>query len=604
MTALAVATDNVDGRHQDDAKATYSEFARCIVPLLDALGWRGDRTRLAEALPHFPQQTELIELINTMANLKYEGREVLGRMTDIDPRQMPCLFIPEDGGTQVLIGALGNDLLVYDGREGIYTQVPARPVMGRVVFFTVMRGNASSFLLPQAEWFRKVLERFRSIFLQAFVLSLILSGLAMLSPLMVTLIYDNVLSSRSMETLLWVGTGMALFVLADAGFRMLRSYLFQYVSVRLGNLVGNEVLRRLLYLPPSLTETTNLGAQVSRVRDFENIREFFAGAAVTILFDLPFIILLLLALIVIGGSLAYVPLVGIALFVIFVLATRPVIQRTNAAAAQTGSERQSFIIEMLSSLRAIKLASAARLWTQRHRTLSAEAAVAGYEVASVNALVNAFSNGLVVASAVATMAVGVQKVFTGEMTPGTLMAAMALVWRILTPLGTGLSVFTQVGRILRSVEQVDRLMNMRLESRDETLAGASSHMRGNVLFSNVSIRYAPDAPPALVGISFTTNTNEMTAIIGHDGAGKSTVLKLALGLYTPQAGRILIDNINLRQFDPVQLRRQIAYMPKNTHFFFGTIAQNIRLANPAADVREIEEACRLAGVLDQIMALP
>lgn len=600
---IAPPMDSADSADQA-SKTAYSDFARCIVPLLDSLRWRGDKTHLAEALPHFPENMEMVELLNTMASLKFESRMVPARLDRIDSRQMPCLFVPDNGPAKVLVGPMASDLLAYDGGLGTYIQLKPTAVTGTAVLFTVMRDNADSFLKPQANWLQKLLGRFKSIFVQGLLLSLVLSIFAMLTPAMIMLVYDRALGAGSLGTLGWVALGMAIFVLADAGFRLLRSYLFQYVSVRLGNLIGNEVLRRLLFLPPALTEVSNLGAQVSRIRDFENIREFFAGMAVISLFDLPFILLLLLTLIIMAGNLAFVPLAGIGLFVVFGLAMRPVIQRTNALAAQTGSERQAFVVEMLSNMRAIRQASGADTWLERYRKLSADAADAGFQVNRVNAVVNAFSYVLVMGCATATMSVGVFRVFGGEMTAGGLIGSMALVWRVLAPLGTGFGVLTQVGRIGKSVEQVDRLMSMRLESRDEAVSALSGAVKGKISFSNASIRYSADAPPALIGINFSADPGDVTAIVGHDGAGKTTVLKLILGLYSPQAGRIFIDDMNLRQLDPILLRRRIAYIPKGQHFFHGTIAQNLRLANLGASDEELYEACRKAGVLDAVLAMP
>ncbi len=113
-----------------------------------------------------------------------------------------------------------------------------------------------------------------------------------------------------------------------------------------------------------------------------------------------------------------------------------------------------------------------------------------------------------------------------------------------------------------------------------------------------------DAHPALLGVSFSVSHGEVLAIAGHDGAGKSSILKLILGLYRPQAGRITLDHTNLRQMDPISLRRSIGYAPQTPQFFYGTIAQNLRLTNPLAPDGEVRDACLRAGVLNAIDALP
>ncbi len=167
------------------------------------------------------------------------------------------------------------------------------------------------------------------------------------------------------------------------------------------------------------------------------------------------------------------------------------------------------------------------------------------------------------------MAMSVTNVLAQEMTMGALVACMILVWRVLAPLRSGFVVMLQVERINKSVLQVDRLMNLDIEQHTESLLTLNRELRGDVEFSQVSIRYMSDAHPALLGVSFSVSHGEVLAIAGHDGAGKSTILKLIMGLYRPQAGRIALDNTSLRQMDPLSLRRSIGYAPQTPQFFMG-----------------------------------
>ena len=127
---------------------------------------------------------------------------------------------------------------------------------------------------------------------------------------------------------------------------------------------------------------------------------------------------------------------------------------------------------------------------------------------------------------------------------------------------------------------------------------------GRVSFSRVSFRYTAEGDPALVGTSFTVEPGEVCVIAGANASGKSTVFKLLIGLYQPQAGSIAIDNHDIRQLDPIELRQAIAYSPQSVDLFHGTIAQNLRLANSVATEEELHWAADKAGVLDTILALP
>lgn len=581
-----------------------SDIARTLVPLLDALGWRGDDSFLFAAMPHMPSEMGVVELLNTMANLKFESRVQDARLDMVDRRQMPCLFIPEGGSAKVLLAKANDQVLAFDGAAGEYVQDSIKPTPGQAIFFRPMSRDADSFLKQQPNWFRKVLGRFSQLFMHTVILTGILTILALLTPIFIMTLYDQVLAAGSMRTLTYLGVGIVLYVLADAGFRYLRAYLFNFTSVRLGNIIGNEVLRRILYLPPSYTETANMGAQVARIRDFESVREFVAGPAAASLIELPFLLILVAGLFVIGGPVAWVPVASMVLFALFGLAVLPFMRSANADAAKMGSERQSFILEMLANLREIKNIGATDTWLERFRTLSADAAWSTYTTAQLTAFVNTFSHTLVMLSGLLTMAVGVGLVMNGTMTSGALMASMVLTWRILAPLRSGFSVLAQTGRIKRSIDQIDRLMNIRLENKQESTLLRTLTLDGRVVFTNVAIRYSQDAPPALIGINFTANPGEVVVIVGHDGAGKTTILKLILGLYHPQAGQILLDHTNVRQLDPVGVRHAIGYAPQSNHFFYGTIAQNMRLSSPRASDEDVQQAAWKAQVLDDILALP
>ena len=127
---------------------------------------------------------------------------------------------------------------------------------------------------------------------------------------------------------------------------------------------------------------------------------------------------------------------------------------------------------------------------------------------------------------------------------------------------------------------------------------------GAVSFSRVSFRYSPESDPALVGVNFDIKPGQVIAVVGANGAGKSSLIKLVAGMYQPQAGAVLIDGADIRQMDPQNLRQAISYVPQDIEFFRGSIAQNLRLANPVASQDDLRMACMSAGVLQDVENLP
>ena len=575
----------------------------CIPPLLDALGWWGSDVHLAEAMPHLSKSLDLSDLLNVMANLKFGSRSMATRLDRLDQRMFPCLFVTDSGKAFVLVKGDGQTLLSFEAATESYVTIIPDARMGTAFFFAQVDTRGHSLHRQQEEWFRKVLSRFKRPLRQGLLVSFVLSLLALALPLFIMTIYDRMPFFNDNVTLAYIVIGVLVFVLSDFGLRLIRSGILAFISARLGNIVGNEVFRRILYMPPAYTESASIGAQASRIKDFDTVREFFSGQAFVALLEIPFIILLVCAMWVLGGSVVVVPVIAIALFGILALIYLPQVRRSNEQMARAGAAKQELIMEILTKMRAIKQIAAPFIWEERYRQLSAECAANAFQASQLASQINVLTNTLIMGAGVATMALSARNVLSREMSMGALVACMILVWRVLAPLRSGFVVMLQVERISKSVRQVDRLMSLDIEQHTESLLTLHREPRGNVRFAQVSIRYMQDAQPALLGVNFEVEHGEVVAIAGHDGAGKSTILKLIMGLYRPQAGVVTLDHTSLRQMDPLSLRRSVGYAPQTPQFFYGTIAQNLRLTNPLATDGELRDACLKAGVLHEVEAL-
>ncbi len=577
-----------------------TNYLQCLIPLLDSLNWTGNERDLVEALPVDTDSMDRDGFLTTMANLNYGPRVINTRLNRFDLRLLPCLYIPKMGSPMVIIRGLTDGYMVFDGDTGRFRTLPITNQAGTIIYFKPAEKTSSTLLQPQKYWFWKVISRFKNLLVLAALLTLVLTLFSFITPLFIMAIYDQVLTSETGEMLTYLGIGILIFVFGDIGFRLIRSYLFSFISVRLGNIAGNEILRRILYLPAEYTESTSTGSQLSRIKDFDSIQGFFSGQPILALYDLPFTLLLIIGLVGIGGNLALVPITSVLLFIVFFGVTRPFMQRAVEEASTAGSKRHEFFIDFLTSYRAVKLSGNPVLWNQRFREISSDAVMKSYAIVRITAVINTGTQFLVTATGLATMTVGIFKVLNNEMSSGALMASILLVWRVLAPLRSGFGVLNQVGKIQRSVGQIDRLMNMKLEKTHESKQVFKKQIEGSVKFSQVSMRYSADSNPALLGVNFQVNKGEILAITGPDGTGKTTILKLLMGLFQPQSGQVVIGNMNVRQLDPIILRHSISYASQNNEFFDGTVAENLLLAKPEATDHELQKAAEVAGILEDI----
>jgi ATP-binding cassette subfamily C protein/ATP-binding cassette subfamily C protein LapB len=577
-----------------------SDLAACLLPLLKALKWKGNPRHVAESLPHFANDLDLTGLRNVMANLNYSSRPLRIQVADIDRRLLPCLFLPDAGPALVLRSVTDGKIEVFDSAVGGVTTLEDCGIAGTAYLFSPVADPGPS----RGGWFRTVLDRFRPLFWQTFFVTLFLNVMALATPLFVMSIYDKVIATTSMHMLLAFSIGVGMALLFDTVLRTIRSRILAFIGARLDNIMGNNIFQHILSLPPGFTERATIGAQVARIKDFESVREFFTGPLATVFMELPFAFFYFAIIFMLGGVLALVPVISTFLFIIGGYLVLPVIRKNVGVASRAASRRQEFMVETLGKMRAVKLSAGEHNWVKRYREMSARAAYGGFTNGIFAALINTGSNILIVSSGMATIATGVLGVIDGSMTTGGLIAAMMLVWRVLSPLQTAFTLIQRVEQVRGSINQINQLMNLKPERDPRAMVAPLKNLKGAVSFQRVSLRYANDADPALVGVSFDIEPGEVVAVTGRNGSGKSTIIKLVLGLYAPQAGSIKIDNADLRQIDPIELRHAVAYVPQVCNLFHGTIAQNLRLAHPTATEADIRWACELADVWDEIMALP
>lgn len=582
-----------------------NDLARCLYPLLDSLGMYGDISgALADALPHNVSKLTLNELFNVMANLKYRSFVEKRRLGQIDSNEAPVLFLPKKGAAMTIIRRVGDTFLVFDGGTGEYTERVADSTPGMIVRFTPVDETTEGLTGQVDDWFYKLMARFKPAYGYVALLTFAISMAVFSYPLIIMTVYEKIVVSDSVDNTQTLFIGALLAITAHVLLTFTRAQYINVFSVRLGNIIGTQVMRRLLYLPPGFTDVATAGDQLSRIRDYENLREFFAGRGALAVIELVFVILLVFCMYLIGGVLVAVPIVAILLFFLMGSIISPFLRRANERLGKVSAKRQRFLTEMVQDVRAIKCDKASELWLKRYEEIGAEAASAYVGSASLMGAMQAFAQVLTNGAAVAVLGFGSLLVLQGEIVPGALIASLFLIWRILSPLNTVYSVFTQFSQIKKSIAQLDRLMNLRISERLRKGLERDEPFDGRVEFSAVSLRYSQETLPALLGVTFTVEPHTVVALLGHTGSGKSSILKCILGMYNPQGGRVFIDNMNVLQINPTNLRKLIAYAPKEDFFVQGTIAQNLLLIKPSATESELHAAARMAGVLDDILAMP
>jgi ATP-binding cassette subfamily C protein LapB len=397
--------------------------------------------------------------------------------------------------------------------------------------------------------------------------------------------------------------GIALIVFADVALRTMRAYFLDWASqridIKLTASIMEKVLGTRLELRPS-----SAGSFASNLRAFETVRDFITSATITTLIDIPFA---LIFIIVIGWISPYmiIPVtVGGFVLLVYSFSVQTKMQEHSEAMFRAGAVRNATLIESLVGLETIKaLGIEGRMQRQWEQS--------AYFLTQVNAKLKLLSasitngaNGISQLVNVSSVLLGVYLVISGEMTMGGLIACTMLAGRALAPISQSAGLMTQYHNATTALTSLDGVMNQPEERPDETNFLSRSAFMGEIEFKEVSFNYPGTEISALKNISFKIRAGEHVVLLGRMGSGKTTIQKLVLGLYQPTSGAILIDGIDSRQIDPAELRRSIGYVQQDTNLFYGSMRDNIAIANPHADDEQVLNAARIGCIAEVINLNP
>jgi ATP-binding cassette subfamily C protein LapB len=350
--------------------------------------------------------------------------------------------------------------------------------------------------------------------------------------------------------------------------------------------------------PPSV------GVLANQLRDFDSVRDFFTSGSVVSATDLAFAVLFILVLFLVAGPLAWIPLAMLPLMILIGLLVQRPLDRAMKRLQAESAARHGVLVESLSGIETVRASGAeARMQTAWERSVAATART-GEDVHFWASLALTSASTAQQLTTLLMMIAGVFLILEGKLSVGALVAATMLAGRVLAPIAGIASVITRGTQTFTALKAIDKIMGLERERPPERSYVARRIGEGRVAFDNVSFRYPNGAANALEKVSFRVGAGERVGIIGRVGSGKTTIGRLLVGFYEPQEGSILVDGVDVRQYDPADLRAGIGFVLQDTDLFYGKLRDNIALGRPHARDEEVLAAARLAGVESFIAGHP
>jgi len=577
--------------------------SRVLPPLLDALNWQGDTNRVIEAQTESDETMTTEGLLETLANLqfKYERSSSFSKK-DLNNEILPALVVDKDQHWLIL-STENNGLLVFDGCEGIYTTKAMGEISGEIYIFQYAEDITESLVHPQKNWFNKLLYRFKGSIKSVIILSFLITCLDLVIPVLVILIYDQIASQGTVVALVTTYVGVLLYIGSSYGLGFIRARVLNYISTRMGSVISSQTFTRLLYLSPSYTETASINSQINRIKDFENLKRFVTSDVFIDLLELIFSAIYVGAIFYIGGWLGFIPIVTFIVVVIMGLIMRPFHRIKMERHSEFSGKRQQNLLEILKNAEDIKSSGLQDRWVKRNKEIMSKSIMHSYTLSDYVNVSRSMSYFITNASVLLIVYGGVIRILDGYMSMGMLIGIMLIYWKVLSSIRGAFNLSVQVSGLQKSIAQINRFMNLAQDTSLKSSMVATKDIKGHVRFVDVSIKYSKTSNPALVKINFTTTPGEIMGVTGHDGAGKTTILKLILGMYKPQGGRILLDSNNIKQLEPLSLRKSIGYAPEKDIIFSGTIRENFKFFNAQITDERIMELSERTGLSEYMNVL-
>ncbi|WP_416194787.1 type I secretion system permease/ATPase [Pseudomonas sp. AH2] len=562
------------------------------------------RASLSAGLPLKQQRLTLDLLPRAAARAGLQARLLRRELNDLSALSLPVLLVLKNNRCAILRrwSDDGQALILPSEAEGGEQWVSREELLenyGGQALFARPRHELEDLrspLVPRVEaWFRDTLKLSRWLYSDAILASLCINVLGLMVPLFVMQTYDRVVPNQATSTLWVLSIGLLVGTVFELILRLVRAHLLDQAGKKTDVILSATLFERITGMAMKARPAT-IGGFAQSIHDFQGLREFLTAVTLTSLIDLPFAVLMLGVIGLLGGWLVVIPMVAFPITIIFALVIQARLRDTVQRSLSLGAERQALLIETLGGLETLKACSAES--ERQHKWETTHGALTRLDSHARNLSALATNGTLFIQQfcGMATIVAGVYSIIAGNLSVGALVATYMLGSRVLAPLGQIAGLITRYQQAQLTMKSTDALMALPQERDAKQRPLERTQLKGALEAHHVTFRYNGQSTPALHAVNFSVKPGERIGIIGRSGSGKSTLARLVMGFYAPEEGQLLLDGLDLRQLDVADLRQQIGYVAHDLPLLAGSLRDNLTLgARYVSDARMLEVA-EMTGV--------
>lgn len=544
----------------------------------------------------------------------FASKLVKRSIEQINPLVLPCILMLRDGGACILKAfdtsrQYAKVILPDTDEQAQWISIDdlKEEYLGFTFYIKkeldLEEEETRKFREKDQHWFWGTVSKSAEIYRDVLIATLLINIFVIATPLFTMNVYDRVVPNDATETLWVLAIGVMIVYLFDTVLKFVRTYFLEIAGKKNDIIMSSLIFERVMDFKMA-AHPKSIGSFANSLKDFESIRGFLTSATMSAVIDLPFSVIFLFVIMLIGGPLVYIPIFTAVLIVAYTFAIKEPLRRSIVSTHEASAEKSGVLIESLSALETIKSMGAAGQVQWKWEETTGDIASKGIQSKILSGSINTVTALLIQLNTVALVLGGVYMIKSLELTMGGLIAITMLAGRAIAPMGQVASLISNYEHVKAAYDGIEKIMNMPVEHPDGKKFVQRSIFEGSIEFKNVCFSYPNAQKGALKDLSFTIQHGEKVAFIGKIGSGKTTIEKLIMGLYASNEGSILVDGIDINQIDPMDLRKNIGYVPQDVVLFKGTVKDNIIYKFPEAEDSDIIRAAAVSGVSDFVNRHP
>ncbi len=559
---------------------------------------------VADVLDSFGAQSGDIAPETMAQALKQTGLDAeVTTVTMLRPNHWPALAYMSSGHIVLVLSQKNGVLTIHDRTAPDHTAEVLETEFAPFFSGTLVRAGKTLGALTRSyvpnlkndHWFWGQFKDYKRQIGEIALGSLVANMLAVAVALFSLQVYDRVIPHQSQATLWVLALGAVIAIAMEAVLKLARSRLMDGSGRQIETKVQSLLMDRILGMRSDARPNTPSGL-FSAMREFGSVREFFTSSTIGTIADIPFIFLFFALVASIAGPVVFLLIAGAILMVVpgyfFQKRMMQLTKETQGASAQASRllHESVFELDTIKSQRGEDRIR--RIWDE----LNLLSSVKSSEQRKLAGLLTFWSQAIQQLTYVGAVVAGTYLVFAGEFTVGTIIATGILTSRTLAPLAQLSGTLARWSNVKTALDGLDVIADSAQDNdptrsylRRETIAG-------DFALREVQFRYDTDGAPSLDIPGLDLKAGQKIAVLGANGSGKSTFLKLLAGLYAPSQGRVMLDGAEMNQIDPRDVRRNVGYLGQDVRLFAGTLRDNLSLGGVMRGDDQLYSALDFAGL--------